>query len=113
MANKKEKVEYFTLRPNLKQFYGKKVDKTTEFEDQTEDGTVKQTFKDLTLTTTIEKKTEQGEYTIEENTTLKVTVPDGAILIWDEIEGFIVPQYQMCKLDDIKNEIDDFKEIYK
>lgn len=113
MAKKKEKVEYYTLRPNLKQFYGKKVDKTTEFEDQTEDGTVKQTFKDLTLTTTIEKKTEQGEYTIEENATIKVKVPEGAILIWDELEGFIVPQYQMCTLDDIKAEISDFKEIYK
>ena len=48
---KKEKVEYYTLRPNLKQIYCKKVTKDTKFEDKTEDGSVIQTFENLTLTT--------------------------------------------------------------
>lgn len=108
-----EKVEYYTLRPNLKQIYGKKVTKETEFEDQTEDGTVKQTFKDLTLTTTIKKELEQGGFKIEEESTMKVTVPEGTILIWNEQEGFIVPQYQMCTLEELKEEIKDIEEIYK
>ena len=108
-----EKVEYYTLRPNLKQIYGKKVTKETEFEDQTEDGTVKQTFKDLILTTTIKKELEQGGFKIEEESTMKVTVPEGTILIWSEQEGFIVPQYQMCTLEELKEEIKDIEEIYK
>ena len=50
-----EKIEYYTLKPNLKQIYGKKVTKDTVFTEKTEDGTVEQEFKDLTLTTKIKK----------------------------------------------------------
>lgn len=113
MAKKKEKVEYYTIRPSLKQLYGKKVFKDTVFEDKTEDGTVTQEFKDLTLTTHIKRETEAGEYKIIEDTTLKITVPEGTILVWNEQEGFIVPQYQMCTLEDVKQDIEDIKEIYK
>ena len=45
----KEKLEYYTLEPNLQQFYGIKVDENTKFDEETEDGTVKQHFEDLTL----------------------------------------------------------------
>lgn len=108
-----EKVEYYTLRPNLKQIYGKRVTKETEFEEKTEDGTVTQTFKDLVLTTNIKKEMEQGEYKWEENSTIKVTVPEGSILIWNEQEGFIVPQYQMCTLEDVEEDIKNIREIYE
>lgn len=110
---KKEKVEYYTLRPNLKQYYGKRVNKETEFTDKTEDGTVTQEFKDLTLTTHIKRETESGEFKIMEDTTLKVIVPEGTILIWDEKEGFILPQYQFCDLDTVKEDIKDMEDIYK
>lgn len=113
MTKKKEKVEYFTLRPNLKQLYGKKVDRTTVFSDKTEDGTVTQEFKDLTLTTNINQEYTQGEYTVKQETKIITTVPEGCILIWDEKEGFIIPQYQMCTLDDVKEDIKDLEEIYK
>ena len=108
-----EKIEYYTLRPNLKQIYGKRVTKETEFEEKTEDGTVTQTFKDLVLTTNIKKEMEQGEFKWEENSTIKVTVPEGSILIWNEQEGFIVPQYQMCTLEDVEEDIKNIKEIYE
>ena len=108
-----EKIEYYTLRPNLKQIYGKKVTKETEFEEKTEDGTVTQTFKDLVLTTNIKKEMEQGEFKWEENSTIKVTVPEGTILIWNEQEGFIIPQYQMCTLEDVEEDIKNIKEIYE
>lgn len=107
-----EKIEYYTIRPNLKQIYGKKVDETTEFTDKTEDGTVNQTFKDLTLTTIIKKNNTVGEYEIEEESKVSVKVPKGTILIWNEHEGFIVPQYQMCTLDELKQEINDISDIY-
>ena len=107
-----EKVEYYTLKPNLKQVYGKKVTKDTVFTEKTEDGTVTQEFKDLTLTTRIHKEMEQGGFTIVEDSTVTVTMPEGTILIWNEQEGFIVPQYQMCTLEELKEEINDIKAIY-
>ena len=111
--NEKEHVEYYTLRPNLKQMYGKKVYKDTEFTDKTDDGVVTQEFKNLTLTTHIKRKMKQGEFIIEEKSTLKIKVPEGTILMWDELEGFVIPQYQMCTLDDVKEDIKDLEEIYK
>ena len=107
-----EKIEYYTLKPNLKQIYGKKVTKDTVFEEKTEDGTITQTFKDLILTTTIKKELEQGGFKIEEESTVKVTMPEGTILIWNEQEGFIVPQYQMCTLEELEEDIKNIKDIY-
>lgn len=106
------KLEYYTIKPNLKQIYGKKVSKDTKFTEQTEDGRVHQTFEDLTLTTTIKSKVENSGFSIEEDSTIKVKMPEGTILIWDEGEGFIVPQYQMCTLDELTQEIKDIEEIY-
>ena len=107
-----EKIEYYTLKPNLKQIYGKKVTKDTVFEEKTEDGTVTQTFKDLVLTTNIKKEDEQGGFKWVEESTIKVTVPEGTILIWNEQEGFIVPQYQMCTLEELEEDIKNIKDIY-
>lgn len=107
-----EKIEYYTLRPQLKQIYGKKVDENTKFTEKTEDGTVEQTFENLTLTTNIKKSSEIGEFKIEEESTIKVTMPKGTILIWNEQEGFIVPQYQVCTLEEIEEDIKDIKDIY-
>jgi len=108
-----EKIEYYTLRPNLKQIYGKKVTKDTAFTEKTEDGTVEQEFKDLTLTTKINKKNKFNNFVVEESSVIKVIVPEGTILIWNEQEGFIVPQYQMCTLEELKDEIKDIEEIYQ
>ena len=108
-----EKVEYYTLRPNLKQIYGKKVTKDTTFTEKTEDGTIEQEFKDLTLITKCKKEIEQGGFTIKEESTMTIKVPDGTILIWSEQEGFIIPQYQMCTLEELKQEIIDIEDIYK
>ena len=106
------KIEYYTLRPNLKQIYGKKVDETTEFVEKTEDGTVNQTFKDLTLTTVIKKNDTAGEFEVNEESTISVKVPKGTILIWNEHEGFVIPQYQMCTLEELKREIEEISNIY-
>ena len=110
---KKEKVEYYTMKPQLKQIYGKKVDETTEFEEKTEDGSVKQSFKDLTLTTKIKRNNEYGKILVDEESTITIKVPSGTILIWDENDGFIIPQVQMCELGEIEKDIKNIKEIYK
>ena len=108
-----KKVEYYTLRPNLKQIYGKKVDETTEFKEQTEDGSVYQTFKNLTLTTEIKRKDDLGKIKVEEESKITIKVPSGTILIWNEQEGFIVPQYQMCTLEEVEEDIKNIKNIYE
>ena len=108
-----EKVEYYTLRPNLKQIYGKKVNKKTQFTEKTEDGTVTQEFKNLTLTTNVKRVEKLGKIEIEEESKIKIKVPNGTILVWNENEGFIVPQYQMCTLEEVEEDIKNIKEIYK
>lgn len=110
-----EKLEYFTIMPNLKQFYGKTVTKDTIFDEKTEDGTVEQHFENLTLTTKIKKEVEMNDdnpYGVKEETTITITVPEGTILIWDENEGFIVPKTIMTTLDALKEEIDSIDDIY-
>ena len=111
-----KKLEYFTVRPSLKQFYGVKVNEDTIFDEETENGNVKQHFENLTLTTEITKKSEATEtmpYDIEETSKMTIKMPVGTILIWNEEEGFIIPQYQMTTLSDLKEEIEEFKDIYK
>ena len=108
-----KEIEYYTLRPNLKQIYGKKVNEKTQFTEKTEDGTVTQEFKNLTLTTNIKRKESLGKIEIEEESKIKIKVPNGTILIWNEQEGFIVPQYQMCTLEEVEEDIKNIKDIYK
>ena len=111
-----EKLEYFTIEPNLKQFYGKTVTKDTIFDEKTEDGSVEQHFENLTLTTRIKKEVEASEnvpYGVKEDTTIQINVPEGTILIWNENEGFIVPQTKMTTLKELKKEIKEFEKIYK
>ncbi len=106
------KLEYYVYQPSLKQIYGKKVDKNTEFTEKTEDGRVEQTFKKLTLTTHVKSKSKQGNFQIEEDSTMKIKVPEGTILLWDEHNGFVIPQYVPTTLEDLKKEIEDIQEIY-
>ena len=111
-----KKLEYYTIRPSLKQFYGIKVNEKTKFDEKTEDGAVIQHFEDLTLTTKIERKAEASEnnpFDIKEESTMTIKVPTGTILIWDEKSGFIIPEYQMTTLSDLEKEIEEFKDIYK
>ena len=96
----------------MKQIYGKRVTKDTKFKEQTEDGRVHQTFENLTLTTKIKTLVENAGFTIEEESELIIKMPEGTILIWDEGNGFIVPQCQMCTLEELQEEIKDIQEIY-
>lgn len=118
---KKEKVEYYTLRPSLRQFFGRKVNKTLEFDEYTEDKKIHQTLKDLILTTEI-KDTRKIEMLVngktetlesEETSVIKQKLVTGVILIWDEKQGYIIPNYQMATLDEIENDLKAMKEAYR
>lgn len=118
---KKEKVEYYTLRPSLRQFFGRKVNKTLKFDEYTEDKKIHQTLKDLILTTEI-KDTRKIEMLVngktetlesEEISVVKQKLVTGVILIWDEKQGYIIPNYQMATLDEIENDLKAMKEAYR
>lgn len=111
-----KKLEYFTIKPNLKQFYGITVNNKTKFDEQTENGEVKQHFEDLMLTTIVEKKIEPSDinpFEVTEESKMTIKMPSGTILLWDEEQGFIISQYQMTNLTNLAKEIKEMKNVYK
>lgn len=115
-----EKVEYYTLRPSLKQYFGRKVNKSLTFDEWTEDKKVHQTLKDLELITEIhdERKAKmlvlgkEETITTEEISTIKQKLVTGVVLIWDESQGYVIPPYEMVTLDEVETDLKAMKEAY-
>lgn len=105
--------ELFIVRPSLKQIYGRTVTKEMEFDETTENGKVHQTLKDLVLTTTLTSESEYNDIHTVEESKLVQELPEGTILIWDELMGYIIPHVPVYKLKDLEEEIKQVKEIYK
>lgn len=108
-----EKNELFTIKPTLKQFYGRTITKETKFDEKTDDGTVHQILEDLILKTEIIKESEYNGIKSLEKSLLTQKIPEGTILIWDEVFGYIIPDRVFYKLKDLKEEISQIEEIYK
>jgi len=111
-----KKLEYYTIKPKLVQYYGIKVNEETKFDEKTDDGCVEQHFENLTLTTVVKKKKvadDNNPYEAEEESKMTVKMPSGTILIWTTEEGFILPQFEMTTLSDLEKEIKEVKKIYK
>lgn len=108
-----KKLEFYTVRPNLKQIYGVKINKETEFDEYTEDKTVHQILKNCKLTTIIKNEYEVQGIKVKEDSKTEAIYPEDTILIWNEKIGYITPQVQVCTLDDIKREVDEMNGIYK
>lgn len=107
------KNELFTIKPSLHQYYGRTVTKDMEFDEKTEDGTVHQTLKDLVLTTEINRESEYEGVKSTEKSILTQELPEGIVLIWNQEQGYIIPDRQVYKLADLKEEIAQVEEIYK
>lgn len=113
------KIEYYTVKPNLKQLFGRKVTKELEFDEYTEDKKVHQILKDCILTTYITDEEKGSVYGVKEKvitkeeTKIVQTLPEGVILIWSEKSGYIIPDIQMTTLEELKKEIESVQEIYK
>lgn len=105
--------ELFTIKPSLRQYYGRTVTKDLEFDEKTDDGVVHQTLKDLVLTTEINKESEFAGVKSTEKSVLTQELPEGTILIWDETAGYILPDREVYKLADLKEEIKQMEDIYK
>lgn len=105
--------ELFTVKPSLKQYYGRTVTKEMEFDEKTENGEIHQTLKDCILTTKIDREWVQGDIKNTLHSVQTEELPEGTILIWSELQGYIVPNVAMYKLKDLVEEIETVKEIYK
>nr|DAJ04630.1 MAG TPA: hypothetical protein [Caudoviricetes sp.] len=116
-----KKVEYYTIRPSLKQYFGRKVNKSLKFDETTEDGKVHQVLDNLILTTTIKEERKmkmlingvEQEITTQEDGTIVQKLHTGLILIWDEKQGYVIPPYQMATLDEIQEDLTAMKEAYR
>lgn len=108
-----EKNELFIIKPSLKQYYGRTIKKEMEFDEYTEDKTVHQTLKNLVLTTEINKETEFNGIKSIEKSVLSQELPEGTILIWNEQLGYIIPDRQVYKMNELKEEITQIEQIYK
>ena len=105
--------ELFIVQPNLKQYYGRTITKETEFDEWTDNKKVHQVLKDLVLTTELTNEQVYQNITSKEESKMTQELPEGTILIWDEINGYIIPNHPMYKLRDLEEEIKQIKEIYK
>lgn len=105
--------ELFTVKPSLKQYYGRTVTKELEFDEKSENGEIHQTLKNCVLTTEINKEWQQGDIKNTYHSVQTEELPEGTVLIWTDAEGYIVPNVPMYKLKDLEAEIKEIKEIYK
>lgn len=105
--------ELFTVKPSLTQYYGRTVTKDMVFDEQTENGEIRQTLKNCVLTTVINKEWTHGDIKNKIHSEQTEELPEGTVIIWSETEGYIVPNVPMYKLKDLEAEIKDIKEIYK
>lgn len=105
-------MEFYTVKPNLKQIYGKKITKEATFDEYTEDKSIHQILENCKLTTIIDKEYETNGIKVKEYSKTEVEYPEGTILIWNEQIGYITPNIQVCTLEEIKEEIEEIKGIY-
>lgn len=105
--------ELFTIRPDLRQLYGRTVTKEMKFEETTENGEVTQTLDNLVFTTIINKESEYNGIKSKEESKLVQEIPEGTVLLWTETEGYIIPNVAVYKLKDLEEEIKEVKNIYK
>lgn len=111
--NKENNLEFYMVKPSLKQIYGKKISKDTEFDEWTDDKSVHQVLKKLTLKTTINKQTEFCGIKSVEKSELVQILTEGTILLWNEEVGYIIPNCQVCTIEELSEEIKEVEKIYE
>ena len=104
--------ELFTVKPSLSQYYGRTVTREMEFDESTENGEIRQTMKNCVLTTEINRGWTQGKIKNKIHSVQTEELPEGTIIIWSELQGYIVPNVPMYKLSDLEEEIREIREIY-
>lgn len=106
------KNELFTVKPSLSQYYGHTVTKDLKFDEKTDNGEIHQTLENCVLTTEINRNWEQNGIENHLSSVQTEKLPEGTVIIWSELQGYIVPNVQMCKLTDLEEEIAIIKDVY-
>lgn len=103
------KKELFVEQPNLDLKEGVRVTKDTAFGYSTEN--VKQTLKDLVLTTTISEEGSNGFNSYKSTSNIELILNSGDILLFDESRGYYMPPYPMVSIDDAISDINSLSDI--
>lgn len=105
--------ELFIIKPNLHQYYGRTITKEMKFDEKTDDGRVHQILENLILTTIVHQESEYDGVKSIEDSKMVQELPEGTILIWNEKDGYILPNVMVCKMKDLEKDIKVIKDIYK
>ena len=105
--------ELFTIKPSLKQYYGRTITKDTEFTEETDNKEVTQSLKNLVLITEINRESEYDGIKSKEYSRLIQELQEGTVLLWTEADGYIIPNVPVYKLKDLEEEIKQVKDVYK
>ena len=108
-----EKVAYYVLQPSVKLFGGIKVDKDTSFDTYNDDKTVHQVFKNGKLTTHVKRETNYNGIKSTEISKMETEVPERTVLLWDEENGYIIPNYHMVRVEEAIETLEKVKDITK
>ena len=104
------KLELFVEQPNLDLKTGIKVTKKSEIE-YAKEGKVKQTLKDLVLTTTIEDNGTNGINSYKSTSNIELHLNEGDILLFHEDRGYYMPPYPVETIDDAIDTINSLSNI--
>lgn len=106
-----KQVERFMIKPHYGLFLGVTVNKTTDIEDETEDGKVHQTIKGTTFTTIKKEEIEKDGVKVKEDSKLTVEVPEGTRLVWVEGQGYILPDFEVKTTKEVMEDMECIKEF--
>lgn len=106
-----EKVERFMIKPHYSLLLGVTVTKDTDIEDETEDGRVHQTIKNLVFTTTIKNKYEKDGMKIEEKSKLTINLKEGIRLVWIDNQGYILPDFEPKTTREVLEDMNELKDL--
>ena len=117
-VGKSKNVEFrkVILNPSMQLFLGIKVMKDTyldepEFTTGDGKGKIKQTIKDLKLTTRVTREYEAMGIKTVERTVLTQELPEGIELVWGEDEGYVVSPYKMTTVPEVIESLEAIKDI--
>lgn len=113
MASKKpqKKLIRFMIKPQYYQFLGLVVNKDTDIDDKTEDGKIHQTIKNNIFTTKINVEDEIDGMKIKEKSTVTIELKEGTRLIWNEQKGYVLPEYDVVSVAEVKNDLECIEDI--
>ena len=102
-------VERYMIKPQYYQFLGVTVKNDTDIDDVTEDGRVHQTIKGTKFITEINNEREHNGAKIKEYSKLEIDLQEGTRLLWQDRQGYILPDFEPKTVEEIKEDLECLK----